>query len=75
MITTHNRIAALSPLEQSILRMLTIAVTNREIANAFGKTEDCVKQSLRLIFRSIAARNRTHAALLAVDFFGKAKEP
>lgn len=59
--------ANLSQRESAILAKLTEGVTNKDIANELGICEATVKVHLRTCFRKIGAKNRTQAAIWAVE--------
>lgn len=57
----------LSKREEMILRRLCVGGSNKEIANDLGIQEATVKVHLRACFRKIGAKNRTQAAMWAVE--------
>ncbi|ATY12996.1 LuxR family transcriptional regulator [Amycolatopsis sp. AA4] len=46
------------------LRMIAGGMTNAEIGDRLGKSENTVKSSLKGLFRAIGARDRAHAVLI-----------
>ncbi|GAB3361981.1 MULTISPECIES: helix-turn-helix domain-containing protein [Amycolatopsis] len=46
------------------LRMIAGGMTNAEIGNRLGRSENTVKASLKALFRAIGARDRAHAVLI-----------
>lgn len=57
----------LSRREQQILALLCDGQPNKEIARTFGIQEVTVKMHMRSVIRKLGARNRTHAAIIALD--------
>lgn len=57
----------LSPRERQVLRALCEGKANKEIALDLQLREPTVKLHVKLVCRKLAARNRTHAAMLARD--------
>lgn len=55
----------LKPIDTDMLRMIQEGKSNKEIAAMREATENQVKTWLRVIFRRIGARNRTHAVEIA----------
>jgi two-component system nitrate/nitrite response regulator NarL len=53
--------------EKQILRQLARGSSNKEIARLFSITESTVKVHLKALLRKIGARNRTQAAIWAVN--------
>ena len=47
------------------LRMLSCGMTNAEIGDKLGKSENTVKASLKALYRTIGAHDRAHAVLIA----------
>jgi len=47
------------------LRMLSCGMTNAEIGDKLGKSENTVKASLKVLYRTIGAHDRAHAVLIA----------
>lgn len=57
----------LSPRERQVLRALCEGKANKEIALDLQLREPTVKLHVKLVCRKLAARNRTHAAMIARD--------
>jgi DNA-binding NarL/FixJ family response regulator len=57
----------LTPRETAVLRLMAAAYTNREIADALGSAEGTVKVHVSNILGKLAARDRTHAVLRALE--------
>lgn len=57
----------LSPREVEVLRLVTDGYGNRDIARAMGTAEGTVKNQLSSIFAKLRVRNRTQAALKALE--------
>ena len=57
----------LTPRETEVLRLMAAAYTNREIAAALGTAEGTVKIQVSSVLAKLAARDRTHAVLLALE--------
>jgi DNA-binding NarL/FixJ family response regulator len=57
----------LTPRETEVLRLMAAAYTNREIAQALGTAEGTVKVQVSNVLAKLAARDRTHAVLLALE--------
>jgi DNA-binding NarL/FixJ family response regulator len=58
---------SLSPRENDVLRCLVSGLANKEIADHLGLAEPTVKMHLVSLFEKLGARDRTQAALLAVE--------
>jgi DNA-binding NarL/FixJ family response regulator len=59
--------ATLSPREGQVLAFVVDGYSNREIAAELGIAHNTVKNHVRTILRKMGARNRAHAAALAVS--------
>lgn len=59
--------AELSPREKLILRCLAHGYPNKVIANQLNITEGTVKVHIKAVFKKIRARNRTEAAIWALN--------
>lgn len=57
----------LSPREQGVLELLTNGLTNKEIANKLGVTENTVKNHLKNILDKLHLENRVQAATFALQ--------
>lgn len=57
----------LTPRETDVLRRLCRGLANKEIARELSLQEVTVKLHAKTLYRKIAARNRTHAALIAKE--------
>jgi DNA-binding NarL/FixJ family response regulator len=58
---------ALSPRENDVLRCLVRGLANKEIADFLGLAEPTIKMHLVSLFEKLGARDRTQAAMLAVQ--------
>ncbi len=58
---------ALSPREKDVLRCLVRGLANKEIADFLGLAEPTIKMHLVSLFEKLGARDRTQAAMLAVQ--------
>ena len=56
----------LTPREIEVLTMVVKGLSNKEIADVLGMTEQTAKVHLRNIFEKLGARDRTEAAMLAL---------
>ena len=65
----------LSARESDILKRMAQGQSNKVIANALNISESTVKGSVKTILRKIAARNRTQAAVWAMNEGLLLKEP
>ncbi len=63
--TKHPLAEKLSPRELQVLKGLTEAKSNKEIARDLDITEPTVKLHMKTLYRKINAANRTQAALIA----------
>lgn len=57
--------AQLTPREREVLDLLCRGLANKEIARELALQESTVKLHVKILYRKIGARNRTHAALIA----------
>ena len=62
----REKLAALTPREEEILKLLATGESNREIGNRLFISEQTVKNHVASIFRKLHVNDRTKAALLAV---------
>ncbi len=62
----RTQLAALTPREEEILKLLATGDSNREIAQRLFISEQTVKNHVANIFRKLEVNDRTKAALLAV---------
>jgi DNA-binding NarL/FixJ family response regulator len=60
-------LAALSPREQQVLRLISNGFSNREIAQALFISERTVRNHVTSILSQLGLRDRTQAALLAIS--------
>lgn len=65
-LAQHAGEEALSPRELQVLRELARGNANREIAEILNVTEGTVKAHMKSILLKLGAKDRTHAALLAL---------
>ncbi|TAG11282.1 MAG: DNA-binding response regulator [Verrucomicrobia bacterium] len=66
-ILARRRRPSLSPRENDVLRCLVSGLANKEIADHLGLAEPTVKMHLVSIFEKLGARDRTQAAMLALQ--------
>jgi DNA-binding NarL/FixJ family response regulator len=57
----------LSPREQEVLELLTKGLTNKEIGNKLGITENTIKNHLKNILAKLHLENRVQAATFALQ--------
>ena len=62
-----SKLSELSPKEHDLLRMVAAGATNKEIARKMGLQEVTVKFYLTRLFRRLDVKNRSQAAVLAVQ--------
>lgn len=62
----REQLAALTPREEEILKLLATGESNREIGKRLFISEQTVKNHVASIFRKLQVNDRTKAALLAV---------
>ncbi|MEM1280315.1 MAG: response regulator transcription factor, partial [Cyanobacteria bacterium P01_H01_bin.152] len=62
-------LAALSPREQEVLKLISNGLSNREIAQALFISERTVRNHVTSILSQLQLRDRTQAALLASTFW------
>jgi RNA polymerase sigma factor (sigma-70 family) len=62
----REQLAALTPREEEILKLLATGESNREIGGRLFISEQTVKNHVASIFRKLQVNDRTKAALLAV---------
>jgi two-component system nitrate/nitrite response regulator NarL len=65
--TTSARSDVLSSRESSVLRCLLDGDSNKHIARRYAMAESTVKVHVKSIFRKIGAKNRTQAAIWAMN--------
>jgi len=53
--------------EKEVLHLLTLGRTNKQIATALGVSPETVKMSLKYLFRKLRVKNRTAAAITAIQ--------
>jgi two-component system nitrate/nitrite response regulator NarL len=66
-IIPQHSIRGLSPREQEILQSLVTGASNKMIAIRLGITEATVKVHLKTLLRKIDVKNRTQAAIWAMN--------
>ena len=69
------QLAALTPREEEILKLLATGESNREIGKRLFISEQTVKNHVASIFRKLEVNDRTKAALLAVKLGFGSDEP
>jgi DNA-binding NarL/FixJ family response regulator len=62
-----STIGRLSPQEMKVLKCITDGQTNKEIAQTLNLSEVTVKMYMRAICTKLGAKNRTHAAMIALQ--------
>ena len=62
-----DTLAALTPREREVLRLVACGLSNRQIARTLGIAEKTVKNHLYAIFAKLGVSDRTQAALFAVS--------
>jgi DNA-binding NarL/FixJ family response regulator len=65
-VVEHVANEPLSPTEVRVLRMIADGNSNKDVAAQLGITEEAVKGQVRNILSKLGARDRTHAAVLAM---------
>lgn len=65
-VVEHVDNEPLSPTEVRVLRMIADGNSNKDVAAELGITEEAVKGQVRNILSKLGARDRTHAAVLAM---------
>jgi DNA-binding NarL/FixJ family response regulator len=65
-LTEHLGMEELTPAEQTVLRMLVGAMTNKEIAFALDVSENTIKTHLKNIFDKLGVSDRTAATTTAI---------
>lgn len=65
-LADHLRIAALTPREIEVLRVLADGKSNKQIARTLQITEGTVKSHVNTIMRKLDANDRTHAVTTAL---------
>jgi DNA-binding NarL/FixJ family response regulator len=66
-LATHRLDEVLSPRELEVLRQVAGGNSNRDVANALLVSEDTVKAHMKNISGKLAARDRTHAVMIAIQ--------
>lgn len=61
-----NNLPKLSPTEIKVLCLLTQGLENEEIANIMNVSTHTIKAHIQSILRKLEAKNRTHAACIAI---------
>jgi len=61
-----NNLPKLSPTEIKVLYLLTQGLENEEIANIMNVSTHTIKAHIQSILRKLEAKNRTHAACIAI---------
>ena len=65
-VAEHATDEALSPAEVRVLRLIADGNANKEIAARLSISEDTVKGQVRSILSKLAAKDRTHAAMIGL---------
>ena len=63
-VNTHLAGTPLTPRELQIIRLVALALANKEIAFQLHLSEGTVKENLSVIFKKVGVKNRTALALL-----------
>ena len=66
-LASHRLDEVLSPRELEVLRQVAGGNSNRDVANALLVSEDTVKAHMKNISGKLAARDRTHAVMIAIQ--------
>ena len=66
-LASHRLDELLSPRELEVLRQVAGGNSNRDVANALLVSEDTVKAHMKNISGKLAARDRTHAVMIAIQ--------
>ncbi|MGF1520768.1 MAG: response regulator [Leptolyngbyaceae cyanobacterium] len=69
MPSTSPKLAALSPREQEVLKLISTGLSNREIAQTLFISERTVRNHVTSILSQLQLRDRTQAALFASNFW------
>ncbi len=56
----------LSPRQRDVLKLITLGLTNKEIANQLGIRKDGVEDHINIIFQKLRASNRSEAVAIAL---------
>jgi DNA-binding NarL/FixJ family response regulator len=65
-LVEHVTDEALTPVEVRVLRLIADGHANKEIATLLTTTEGTIKGQIRNILAKLGARDRTHAAMIAL---------
>lgn len=65
-LAAHLTDEALSLRELDVLKAVAAGNSNRRVASELGVTEDTIKSHMKSIMSKLAARDRTHAVMIAV---------
>jgi DNA-binding NarL/FixJ family response regulator len=65
-LASHAAGQALSPSETRVLALIADGLSNKEIAARLSMTEEAVKGQIKNILAKLDARDRTHAAVIAL---------
>lgn len=69
--SSADLIAELTPREEDILRLVARGMSNKEVARELDLQEKTVKHYMTNILQKLQVRNRTEAALLAREVWGR----
>jgi DNA-binding NarL/FixJ family response regulator len=61
----HDALASMTPRQTQVLRLLLRGLSNREICENLGVSENTIKIHIGSVLRTLRARNRTEAVALA----------
>lgn len=64
-LSSGDQVISLTPRQKQVLRLLSLGMSNKEIARALGIAEATTKIHLGMLMRALGVRNRTEAALKA----------
>jgi DNA-binding NarL/FixJ family response regulator len=65
-VASHAAGEALTPSETRVLRLVADGLSNKQIAATLSMSEEAVKGQAKNIFSKLGARDRTHAAVIAL---------
>jgi DNA-binding NarL/FixJ family response regulator len=66
-LTSHLGQETLTARELEVLELIARGRGNKQIADAFGLSEDTVKGHMRRIMEKLGANNRTHAVTIGIE--------
>lgn len=72
-VIAQNALAALTDREQQIMRLVSLGLSNKEIARQLNITDGTIKVHLHHVFQKLEVANRTVLAALAISLNERAK--